>query len=244
MARISTYPVKPKADGSDILLGTDASGGSKATKNFRIIDISDASTARYLSDNSWTFRLDAVQAAATKASIFFADGGGSETAWSNITTLRLQTLMGNNTISKPYLQFLLTGDPQPGSAPSENAIVIHDRNDLGSFGSFRFVSLTLVSGDVYEVEVNFIKGNGSIKEGHKYGFKIDTEADSVADKTFDFVQNVPSTTWNISHNLNKFPSITVVDSGNTVVIGSYEYIDRDNVTLSFSAAFAGKAYLN
>ena len=62
--------------------------------------------------------------------------------------------------------------------------------------------------------------------------------------TFIFTQGVSATTWNITHNLNKFPSITVIDTGNTVVTGEYIYIDSNNVTLTFSAGFAGKAYLN
>ena len=62
--------------------------------------------------------------------------------------------------------------------------------------------------------------------------------------TFVFTQGVAATTWNITHNLNKFPSITVIDTGNTVVTGEYTYIDTNNVTLTFSAGFAGKAYLN
>ena len=62
--------------------------------------------------------------------------------------------------------------------------------------------------------------------------------------TFEFTQGVPATTWNIQHNLGKFPSITVIDTGDTVVTGEYTYINNNNVTLTFSAAFAGKAYLN
>ena len=62
--------------------------------------------------------------------------------------------------------------------------------------------------------------------------------------TFIFTQNVPSTTWNITHNLGKFPSITVIDTGNTVVVGEYNYTSNTNVILTFSAGFAGKAYLN
>ena len=62
--------------------------------------------------------------------------------------------------------------------------------------------------------------------------------------TFEFTQGVPATTWNIQHNLGKFPSITVIDTGDTVVTGEYTYIDNNNVTLTFSAGFAGKAYLN
>ena len=62
--------------------------------------------------------------------------------------------------------------------------------------------------------------------------------------TFIFTQGVAATTWNITHNLGKFPSITVIDTGNTVVTGEYNYTSDKNVILTFSAAFAGKAYLN
>ena len=62
--------------------------------------------------------------------------------------------------------------------------------------------------------------------------------------TFEYEQIVPSTSWEITHNLSKFPSITVIDSGDTVVAGEYVYNSNNKVTLNFSAAFAGKAYLN
>ena len=68
--------------------------------------------------------------------------------------------------------------------------------------------------------------------------------DAPQSATFIFTQNVPSTTWNITHNLGKFPSITVIDTGNTVVTGEYNYTSNTNVILTFSAAFSGKAYLN
>ena len=62
--------------------------------------------------------------------------------------------------------------------------------------------------------------------------------------TFEFDQGAPATTWDITHNLGKFPSITVIDTGNTVVFGEYDYTNSNRVILTFSAAFAGKAYLN
>ena len=68
--------------------------------------------------------------------------------------------------------------------------------------------------------------------------------DSPQSPTFTFTQGVAATTWNITHNLGKFPSITVIDTGNTVVTGEYNYTSNINVILTFSAAFAGKAYLN
>ena len=68
--------------------------------------------------------------------------------------------------------------------------------------------------------------------------------DSPQSGTFIFTQGVAATTWNITHNLGKFPSITVIDTGNTVVTGEYNYTSNINVILTFSAGFAGKAYLN
>jgi hypothetical protein len=240
MARISTYPVEPNPDGSDILLGTDASGGGNATKNFRISDISTASVNKYLANNSWKFMTDAYNAPSTKSSLYFAAGGGDGTAWSAITTLRLQTLMGNNSISEPYLEYLLTGSPT-GGLSGNTIVTIVDRNDLSSFGVFNFSVLTNVDGHVYDIVLGFVKGNGSIQEGHIYGIELDASAGV---NTFEYSQVAPATVWNVTHNLGKFPSITVIDTGDTVVVGEYQYINNNTVTLTFSAAFAGKAYLN
>jgi hypothetical protein len=48
----------------------------------------------------------------------------------------------------------------------------------------------------------------------------------------------------INHNLNKYCSVTVVDSNDDVVIGEIHYNSVNQVTLTFTAAFTGKAYCN
>ena len=62
----------------------------------------------------------------------------------------------------------------------------------------------------------------------------------------NYVHNQPSaaSVWTITHNLNKYPSVTVVDSGYTVVYGSIEYISTNQLTITFTDPFAGEAYLN
>jgi hypothetical protein len=246
MARISTYPVDQNPDGSDILLGTDSSGGTDATKNFRISDISLIVINDFLANSNWKFNIDATQGENTRSSIFFAASGGDNTSWANITTLRATLFMKNGTNAQPYLQYLLTNDPVTGQPAVDNAIKITDRNDLSSFGVYTFTSLTLVSNvtgmHIYDIGLAFKKGAGAIQSKHIYGINIDPSDND--DKTFEFEQVTPATTWNITHNLAKFPSITVIDTGDTVVTGQYEYKDNNNVTLTFSAAFAGKAYLN
>jgi hypothetical protein len=53
-----------------------------------------------------------------------------------------------------------------------------------------------------------------------------------------------SATWNITHNLNKYPSVTVVNSAGDEVIGNVTYPTINSVTINFNAANGGKAYLN
>lgn len=67
---------------------------------------------------------------------------------------------------------------------------------------------------------------------------------SASDKHYTHTQGTASSTWNVSHNLGKYPSVQIFDSANTKVIGEVEHTDTNNCTITFSAAFGGKAYLN
>jgi len=57
-------------------------------------------------------------------------------------------------------------------------------------------------------------------------------------------QTTSAVSWTINHNMNKKPSVTVVDSANTYVVGEVEYLDANSLTVSFKNAFKGKAHLN
>lgn len=67
---------------------------------------------------------------------------------------------------------------------------------------------------------------------------------SGGDKYFIFDQSASISIWNVSHGLNKLPSVTVVDSAGTTVMGRVDYIDENNLKITFSVPFKGKAYLN
>ena len=57
-------------------------------------------------------------------------------------------------------------------------------------------------------------------------------------------QQVASTTWTVNHNMNKYPSVNIVDSANDEVTGEVKYNSLNQITITFTAAFSGKAYLN
>lgn len=56
-------------------------------------------------------------------------------------------------------------------------------------------------------------------------------------------QGAPSTSWVITHPLGGRPSVTIVDSNRTYVIGDVEYDSDLQITVRFSAPFSGFAYL-
>lgn len=64
------------------------------------------------------------------------------------------------------------------------------------------------------------------------------------DRYHRHVQSSPSAVWAVAHNLGKRPSVMVVDTALTVVDGDIEYVDDNHVEITFSAPFAGEAYLN
>jgi hypothetical protein len=68
--------------------------------------------------------------------------------------------------------------------------------------------------------------------------------DVVQDKNFVYDQGMPSLVWTIQHNLNKFPSACAVDTAKSIVVGQIDYIDLNNLTITFNASFSGEAYLN
>jgi hypothetical protein len=70
------------------------------------------------------------------------------------------------------------------------------------------------------------------------------EVDILSDKTFIFTQNTPSAIWNIQHDLTKYPSVTVIDSALTAIEGQIEYVDMNNVRITFCSPFSGTASFN
>ena len=230
MARISSYPRDLDVVDNDSWIGTESS--NRQTKNYTA-----AAVAKYLNikgkisiSAQMVFKF--VLTAIPDNGEFSGPADGSNMG--SITTLEVSGLdaSGQNTVQ--FMEYLVNND-----------ILISKQNDISTFGHFTINSYTL-NGSVYTLALTLVGGgsNGVISENAFYDFAVFTLSSGLADKTFEFTQGVPATTWNIQHDLGKFPSITVIDTADTVVTGQYEYIDNNNVTLTFSAAFAGKAYLN
>jgi len=77
---------------------------------------------------------------------------------------------------------------------------------------------------------------------------IGSEADFInallQNETFIYEQQQASDEWVITHNLGKFPSVTIIDSGDNIVFGDVQYINSNSLKITFTVIFSGKVYLN
>jgi hypothetical protein len=229
MARISSYPLDATIQDKDAWIGSDSI--TRATKQYTA-----EAVAKYLNINgkisiSGQMIFKFVDNATGTADFSGPADGSAMTA---ITTIQLSIVdkAAQNVVK--FIEYLVG-----------NNVLIGEQNNISTFGHFTIDSYTATAGsaNLYTLNLTNIGGNGNITDKLLYDFAVFTLS-SQGTPTFQFTQGAPSTTWNIQHNLGKFPSITVIDTGNTVVNGEYTYTDNNNVVLNFSAAFAGKAYLN
>lgn len=95
-----------------------------------------------------------------------------------------------------------------------------------------------------------INDGSGVKE---YWFKDDiTDEDLVikiptdlkSDSNYIHDQYTPEDVWEINHNLNKFPTIQIVDSSNKIVEGYIEHENENKSIAMFNGKFSGKAICN
>ena len=230
MAIIYSYPFDIDVQDADAWVGTNA--GNRKTKQFTALAVAEYLNkhGRISVSGQMVYKLSN-NAYGGSGTISLPSGGGSN--FSAITSL----IVSVNDISPQYVvNFLnyLVG----------SQILISEQNDVNNFGHYNIVSYVITANpNYYLMTLALIGSNGAAVVDEYYDMALFTLSDG-SDKSYEFVQGVPATTWTIQHDLQKFPSITVIDTADTVVIGQYTYINNNNVTLTFSAGFAGKAYLN
>ena len=227
MARISSYVFDANVTDNDAWIGTEAS--NRQTKQFTA-----AAVAKYLNikgkisiSAQMIFKLEGT--AVPAAGDFVGPADGSAISSATTMDLSITDVSGANTVA--FLTYLVG-----------NNILISEQNDINNFGHFTIDSYVQKTPDVYTLTLTSLTGNGNFDVDKFYDFAVFTL--SSPDKTFEFTQGVPATTWNIQHNLGKFPSVSVINNNNIIINGEVTYINNNNVQLNFSAGFTGKAYLN
>ena len=226
MSRIISYPYDTNVQDKDAWIGSEAS--TTRTKQYTAEAVAD-----YLNIKG---KISVVAQMVFKF-IIGTEGPGdfygpsNNTPFTSIDTMQLSIVdvSGQNVVA--FMEYLVG-----------NNIIISEQNSISTFGHYTIDSYTF-DGDFYRLNITNIGGNGNLTKDLFYDFAVFTLS-SDGSPTFTFTQAQPSATWNIEHNLNKFPSVSVVNNNDIIMYGDTEYIDNNNLTITFSGGFSGKAYLN
>jgi len=225
MARISSYPRDLDVVDQDSWIGTSVPG--LQTRNFTA-----AAVAKYLNIKgkiSISAQMVFKYKDAKESGAFTGPADGSNIA--AITTMQISGVDVSNQNTIPFMQYLVG-----------NNILISEQNAISNFGHFTIDSYTS-NNNVATLTLTNLFGNGVLDLDKLYDFAVFTLSSQGA-PTSVFTQGVAATTWNIQHNLGKFPSVSVINNNNVIINGEVKYIDNNNIQLNFSAGFSGKAYLN
>ena len=233
MARIRSYPYDSNVTDNDAWIGTNAE--NQRTKQFTA-----EAVANYININGKvsvggevSFKWDD-NGPVSSGTISLAAGGGSGSNFNALTSVQLSITEMNGQNVVPFLQYITTKD-----------VLLGQGDQISQFGHYT-LDTYVVSADplYYTAGLTYIGGNGTLVNGERYTLIHFDITDS--DDTFTHNQAVAANPWVITHNLNKHPSVTVTDSNVTprVVYAVVDYDSVNQVTITFSGAQAGKAYLN
>ena len=239
MARISTYGIDAKPELSDKVIGTDtAPGADLRTKNYslgEIIDLFNQSNALGVADQSIFLYQSDISQGRDAGTISFVAGGGVGTPFSTITQVLIsKTAPGNKSVAQ-YLPLFVGKD-----------IILAESGNINNFGTYKVASITtdIAESNFFLVTLENYASNGVISLDGYYIFSEFVDANSAGDKNFVFNQAVASATWTVQHDLDKFPSCTMVLSTGQQGYGDVTFIDENNLTITFAGAESGKAYIN
>lgn len=248
MAIIYSYPTNTDILATDLIIGssTKVVNGKKrnVTKNFEISKIAEfyneTSAIAILGQNNFFFQNN-IAPGRKQGSITFVPGGGANTPFANITVLRISKFATSGNTVADYLNTL-----------ANEAIMIGQCDDLNNFGIYKVVSIDVVPGNTnfLDFTLEAVNAHGNILEDKFYGIAVypgfvNPNIDpNTGDKNFVYTQAVASAVWNIQHDLDKFPSVSVVDDDQNQVYGSVIYNTVNDLTITFNGAFSGQAYLN
>jgi hypothetical protein len=158
--------------------------------------------------------------------------GYTQIGTTNFYTLTLEYLGGNGSIDMDHYYTLVNFYLELGATGVDSVRSLDTE----------FIDMTPTSPQTGNVEVTASLSATGTPDNTKF-----LRGDNVwarANETYIFAQASASATWTVQHNLDKFPSVTMVLSTGQKGYGDIVYIDENNLTITFASAESGKAYMN
>ena len=158
--------------------------------------------------------------------------GYTQIGTTNFYTLTLEYLGGNGSIDMDHYYTLVNFYLELGA----NEVNSIDTSDT------TFIDMTPTTPTSGNVEITASLSATGTPDNTKF-----LRGDNVwarANETYTFTQASASVVWTVQHDLDKFPSVTMVLSTGQKGYGDIVYIDENNLTITFASAESGKAYMN
>lgn len=230
MAKISTYNLDTTVSKNDKVIGTDSAGS--ATKNFKLEDLAGfLNTSSLINVNGQL--IYQFKNANTPGNGEFTKTGGGVGTFASQTSFEFSHINTNEQNIQTYLNYF-----------EDLRVMLTQTDNQNNFALYSLDTITDSGSGYSTLAVTFIEGNGSLV-GDKY-YAMAYSPKGQTDKNFvssniAFSADVAET---VNHNLNKFPSVTTVDSAGSHVVGDVRHINENSFTITFTSSFTGKVYAN
>jgi hypothetical protein len=232
MPKIKDIQADINVTDNDKLLGTDISG---STRNYLISDISkffkNTNAAGIAGQFTYQYKLGNLNGG--QIGVTFSSGS----TFQNATSLKVSKFIYGETDSSENLLDIF----------ASSKILVVDIEDQDNYGVYNTTTVTQdsVETDFYDIAISQEKANGSFTNEKFYAIiSIGGGSDKHAKFESYYEENTATNPWVVTHGLNKFPSVTVVNRNGVEVYAKVTHDSNNQVTITFSGDTAGKAYFN
>jgi len=231
MPRISNINLDTTVEKTDKFLGSNSGG---ATKNFQLSDVSkffkNTNAAGIAGQLTYQYKTSSLSNG--NMGVTFSSGS----TFQNATSLKVSKYIYGETDSFENLLDIF----------ASSKILVIDVEDQDNYGVYNTTTVTQDgSTDFYDIVISQEKANGSLTNEKFYAIiSIGGGSDKHSAFTDYYEENTATNPWVVTHGLNKFPSVTVVNRNGVEVYAKVTYDDENNVTITFAGDTAGKAYFN
>jgi hypothetical protein len=232
MPRISNINLDTTVEKTDKFLGSNSGG---ATKNFQLSDVSkffkNTNAAGIAGQLTYQYKTSSLSNG--NMGVTFSSGS----TFQNATSLKVNKYIYGETDSSENLLDIF----------ASSKILVVDIEDQDNYGVYNTTTVTQdsIETDFYDIAISQEKANGSFTNEKFYAIiSIGGGSDKHAKFESYYEENTATNPWVVTHGLNKFPSVTVVNRNGVEVYAKVTHDDENNVTITFSGDTAGKAYFN
>lgn len=238
MARISSYNLDTSVSKTDKVIGTDSSGNT--TKNFKLQDVAEFfNTASIFNVNGQVVYKFKTQSFPNAGEFNLPNGATS--SFSTITQFLISHINSNDQNIKDYLNYF-----------EGLNIMITQTDNPNTFATYAIETVSSNVGENYATfEVGFIEGSGSLIVDSHYAISYLAASTATDDKNFVFPIDGVSfhsfsggSPFTITHSLNKYPSVTIMDSAGSEIYGDIQHINKNSFNITFNTNQSARVFVN